>query len=1283
MTRPWTWSIPTVGRPSLRARCWRALDASRRPAAASAWSSWTTGRAADDAARRRRDRPAPPSRLHVVAQRGRRARPRHATPAGARRRRPGSPSSTTTSSPLERLARRLARRPRRCGRRRLGLAGRSCIVPLPDGPAADRLGARRSPASSTRAGRPPTWPTGATALERRRRLRRALPARLPRGRRPRPARAARAAAGSCAAAARRTHPVRPPRRARQRAPPGRQPRRRAHAGAARPRLAARGRARRPAAPAGTPLTTALAARRAAAALAGGRGRRGRRGRSRGPRATAEFAAARIAPGPADAARGRRRWSTTSVAHPAAGHRAPPRGARRAALGRAGAGRDGPARRAARPRRHARRGRPVQRRPGRACSRCPGVVEALRAPARAGLRLALVSNQSGIARGLHHRRAGRRGQPRGCDGARRAARRVRVLPARARRRLRVPQARTRAWCSRPRAPARRRRPRDCVLVGDIGADVHAAARGRRPRRSSCRPRDARRGGRGAPPRSRADFGAAVDRILARGARVRPATSLVVRLDSDGDVLLAGPAIRAVAAGAARRDAAVLGPRGAQAAELLPGVDEILGAPRAVDRSRSRRRSTARATLALVDRARAPALRPGRSSSPRSTRARCRPRCCCASPACRRSPRSREDYPGSLLDVRHRVPDDLHEVERGAVRRRARSATSCRRGDDGALRVTCVEPPPALAAAGPYVVVHPGASVPARAWPAERHRDLVARARRRAGTRVVVTGGPDETALTAARAPPARARSTSAAGRRSRSSPACWRRAGCVVVGNTGPAHLAAAVGTPGRLALRPHRARPRAGARGGCRRRAARRRRPLRRLPGAASARSPATPACAAIDVADGRRRGRRARARPHADPGGRHVRIAMVSEHASPLAAVGGDDAGGQNVHVARARRRASRASGHEVVVHTRRDDPDLPRARARSPSGVDRRPRRRRPAARTSRRTTSAAHGRFAAEPARRVGRPTRPTSCTATSGCRGYAALQAARPLGIPVVHTFHALGVVKRREQGAADTSPPERVDARARAAGARRPRHRDVHDEVFELLPARWRRGAHQGGAVRRRHRRSSPRTARSRRRGAPTRPRGRASAASSSARASATSISAIALLDGVELRRRRRPAAGRARARPGGPRGCVRSPRARASPTASGLLGRVERARRCPPCCARPTSSPAFPWYEPFGIVPLEAMACGRPVVATRRRRPQGHRRRRGHRRARAAPRSRRRGRGDRALLADPPSARPWARPACGAPRLATAGRRSRAARPRSTDGSGGRTASAGQRAVQA
>ena len=54
------------------------------------------------------------------------------------------------------------------------------------------------------------------------------------------------------------------------------------------------------------------------------------------------------------------------------------------------------------------------------------------------------------------------------------------------------------------------------------------------------------------------------------------------------------------------------------------------------------------------------------------------------------------------------------------------------------------------------------------------------------------------------------------------------------------------------------------------------------------------------------------------------MRIAMVSEHASPLAALGGADAGGQNVHVAALAQAVARR-GAEVVVHTRRDDPHLP----------------------------------------------------------------------------------------------------------------------------------------------------------------------------------------------------------------------------------------------------------------------------------------------------------------------------------------------------------------------
>ena len=48
------------------------------------------------------------------------------------------------------------------------------------------------------------------------------------------------------------------------------------------------------------------------------------------------------------------------------------------------------------------------------------------------------------------------------------------------------------------------------------------------------------------------------------------------------------------------------------------------------------------------------------------------------------------------------------------------------------------------------------------------------------------------------------------------------------------------------------------------------------------------------------------------------MRIDMISEHASPLTAIGGADSGGQNVHVAELAR-ALGARGHHVTVYTRR----------------------------------------------------------------------------------------------------------------------------------------------------------------------------------------------------------------------------------------------------------------------------------------------------------------------------------------------------------------------------
>ncbi|MBX9247103.1 glycosyltransferase family 9 protein, partial [Actinotalea ferrariae] len=90
-----------------------------------------------------------------------------------------------------------------------------------------------------------------------------------------------------------------------------------------------------------------------------------------------------------------------------------------------------------------------------------------------------------------------------------------------------------------------------------------------------------------------------------------------------------------------------------------------------------------------------------------------------------------------------------------------------------------------------VLHPGASVPARAATPEHARALAAALAEH--WTVVVTGGPGERALGAAVAGD---HAVDLSGRTSLAELAgLLADAEAVVVGNTGPAHLAAAVGTP--------------------------------------------------------------------------------------------------------------------------------------------------------------------------------------------------------------------------------------------------------------------------------------------------------------------------------------------------------------------------------------------------------------------------------------------------------------------------------------------------------
>ncbi|HEV2769347.1 MAG TPA: glycosyltransferase family 9 protein [Solirubrobacteraceae bacterium] len=265
-------------------------------------------------------------------------------------------------------------------------------------------------------------------------------------------------------------------------------------------------------------------------------------------------------------------------------------------------------------------------------------------------------------------------------------------------------------------------------------------------------------------------------------------LVARLDNDGDVLLAGPAVRAVAAGA-DRVTLLCGPRGARAAELLPGVDAILTRradwidpePLPFDRAAG---EAWVAELEAVGADRAIVLGSFHQSPlPLALLLRMAGVTHVAATSV--------DFPGSLLDVRHRIDDDVHEVERSLDLVRT-LGYKLPPGDDGALAVHRTGRRPDALGEEPYVVVHPGASVPARAWTPWRHAALV-EALSAVGRRAVVTGAPSECDLTAR---VAGADGLDLGGKTSLADLAeVLAGADAVVVGNTGPAHLAAAVGTP--------------------------------------------------------------------------------------------------------------------------------------------------------------------------------------------------------------------------------------------------------------------------------------------------------------------------------------------------------------------------------------------------------------------------------------------------------------------------------------------------------
>ncbi|MBW3652125.1 MAG: glycosyltransferase [Actinobacteria bacterium] len=321
------------------------------------------------------------------------------------------------------------------------------------------------------------------------------------------------------------------------------------------------------------------------------------------------------------------------------------------------------------------------------------------------------------------------------------------------------------------------------------------------------------------------------------------------------------------------------------------------------------------------------------------------------------------------------------------------------------------------------------------------------------------------------------------------------------------------------------------------------------------------------------------------------MRIAMVSEHASPLAVLGGVDAGGQNVHVA-ALATALARRGDEVVVYTRREDASAP-ARIRMSPGVVVEHIDAGPASVVSKDEMLPYMDEFS-DGLRKAWRRERPHVVHAHFWMSAHAALAAARAQAIPVVQTFHALGVVKRRHQGDLDTSAPERMEIEREIVRRADRIVATCTDEAFELM----RLGASTDrvtvipcGVDLERFNPQGP---------VEPRPSGLRRVICVSRlvqrKGIGNLVSALAHVPDTELVVAGGPERDQLEGNAEAQRlvGIARDAKIEDRVE---LRGRVSRDE-LPALLRSADVVVCAPWYEPFGIVPLEAMACGVPVVAS-------------------------------------------------------------------------------------
>lgn len=282
-------------------------------------------------------------------------------------------------------------------------------------------------------------------------------------------------------------------------------------------------------------------------------------------------------------------------------------------------------------------------------------------------------------------------------------------------------------------------------------------------------------------------------------------LLVRLDNLGDVLVTTPAFRAVRRALPDAHLVLLAsPAGAQAARLNPDLDEVIvyDAPW-MDPWKTLPLDPAR-ELEMVENLRERAFDASvifgsfrQSSLPAAYL------CYLAGIPLRLG--ASIDGAGSLLTTRHKHPDTpMHETERGQDLLAAVGippvATRLVLEVPADARAELAARPPWPDAPGPRVVVHPGCSMPARTYPWQGFAEIATRLATDLGASVIVTGDGSERDLVerVVAAAPDRARGHIAGSAGDRSFPgfcALVEQADLVVTNNTGPMHVAAALGTP--------------------------------------------------------------------------------------------------------------------------------------------------------------------------------------------------------------------------------------------------------------------------------------------------------------------------------------------------------------------------------------------------------------------------------------------------------------------------------------------------------